>query len=290
MAELIELVGPGRRDRSPRRDLLRRHAPPPGSRARTGARPGGPVPRRADDRPGPGQPAADLGRGAAPQPGAGTHGLPDDAVSRGSRRARRSRRDHRQRTDRCRGHAGRAQADDRAGRGRRADRGRRRGRPRGARGAPRRRERPHRRRGADRGRLRRTGRGAGDRRRAQRDRPRSRDPALVPSAFAGRRVPRGDRCPDRRAPPPPQAGAPDPTPPTTPIPTPAPEAPLDDRRCPRRLRRGSPPLAPASDPLAGPDTVRPGHAHGRRSRDPSAPARAGVRHPRPHHPHLLLRA
>src|SRR4051794_4918365 len=55
---------PVRGGRSPRRHLLRRHAPPPRPRRLPARRPPGRVPRRADDRPRPGQPR----RGAGGRP------------------------------------------------------------------------------------------------------------------------------------------------------------------------------------------------------------------------------
>ena len=64
-----------------------------------------PVPRRADDRPGPAEPHRAVGRGRAPGARGRRDRLPDHAVPRGGRRARRPRRDHRPRPDRGRGHA-----------------------------------------------------------------------------------------------------------------------------------------------------------------------------------------
>ncbi len=86
------------------------------ARPGVGARPRAarPLPRRADDRPRPGQPQGDLGGGRRSQP-RGHDGLSDHPVPRGGRPARRSRRDHRGWADRRRGHAGVAE-----GRGRQA--------------------------------------------------------------------------------------------------------------------------------------------------------------------------
>ena len=80
--------------------LLGRHAAParPGGGARARAR--GPVPRRADHGPGPGEPADGLG-GAAPDQRARHDGVPHDPVPRGGRPALRSPRDHRRRRSSC---------------------------------------------------------------------------------------------------------------------------------------------------------------------------------------------
>ena len=51
-----------------RRRLLRRHAPPPGPRGVAGEPAAGAVPRRADHRPGPAQPAAAVGGHRGPRP------------------------------------------------------------------------------------------------------------------------------------------------------------------------------------------------------------------------------
>ena len=67
-------------------------APRPGAGARP--RPAHPVPRRAHDRPGPGEPGGDLGGGAAPQRRAGHDDLPHHAVPRRGGPARRPDRDH----------------------------------------------------------------------------------------------------------------------------------------------------------------------------------------------------
>ena len=89
-------------------------------------RPQAPVPRRADDRSRPAQPARHVGR--HPRPGArGHHAAPDDAVPRGGGRARRRDRRRRPRQDHRPRHGGRAQGTGR----RRAHRGRR-PRPRAA--------------------------------------------------------------------------------------------------------------------------------------------------------------
>ena len=122
------------RGRPPHQGLLGRHeaAARPGLGA--GARAGRAVPRRADDRARPGEPADDLGRGPADQR-ARDDGLPHHAVPRGGRPALRPAGDHRRRDDRARGHAGAAQ-----GRPARAPRARR--RPDARRRVPRR-HRPH---------------------------------------------------------------------------------------------------------------------------------------------------
>ena len=65
------------------------------------------VPRRADDRARPGEPADGLGRGAAHQR-ARHDRVPHHAVPRGGRPALRPAGDHRRRPDRARGHAGRS--------------------------------------------------------------------------------------------------------------------------------------------------------------------------------------
>ena len=96
----------GRR-RPPHQGLLRRHEAPARPRLRARARAGGAVPRRADDRPGPGQPADGVGRGAAHQR-ARHDGVPHHAVPRGGRPAVRPAGDHRRRADRARGHARRS--------------------------------------------------------------------------------------------------------------------------------------------------------------------------------------
>ena len=82
---------PDRGRRPPRRHLLGRHAA--AARPRLGARPRAPgaVPRRADDRPRPGQPQGDLGGGPRAQR-RGHDGLPDHPVPGGGRPARRPRR------------------------------------------------------------------------------------------------------------------------------------------------------------------------------------------------------
>ena len=96
--------------------------------------PAGPVPRRADHRPGPDVAADAVGRGAAPAR-RGHDRLPDHAVPRGGRPARRPRRHHRRRSHRRRGQPRGAQGRDRPAPPRRdAGRGaRRRPRTRGAR-------------------------------------------------------------------------------------------------------------------------------------------------------------
>ncbi len=108
-----------RRHRQPHRHLLRRHAPSarPGRRPR--AQPRGALPRRADDRPRPGQPPAGVGGGPPPQRRTGHDHLPDHAVPRGGRPAGRPGRHHQRRPDRGRGHARRAEAPDRHRRGHR---------------------------------------------------------------------------------------------------------------------------------------------------------------------------
>ena len=91
---LIERVG--LTDAADRRvgELLRRHAAPARPRRRARPRAPRPLPRRADHRPGPGQPQDDLGGGAGAE--RRRHdGLPHHAVPRGGRPARRQRRDHR---------------------------------------------------------------------------------------------------------------------------------------------------------------------------------------------------
>ncbi len=87
--------------------------------------PADPVPRRAHDRPRPGQPGRGVGGGSPAQRRAGHDDLPHDAVPRGGRRARRPGRHHRRRSHRRRRHADRAQAVDRHRRHRRSARRRR---------------------------------------------------------------------------------------------------------------------------------------------------------------------
>ena len=102
--ELLD-AGRARGRRRPRdQGLLRRHAAPARPRGGARARARGPVPRRADHRPRPGEPADGLG-GAAPDQRRRHDGLPHDAVPRGGRPALRPPRDHRRRPDRARGHA-----------------------------------------------------------------------------------------------------------------------------------------------------------------------------------------
>ena len=92
------------RGRPPHQGLLGRHEAP--ARPRLGARAPArrAVPRRADDGPGPGEPADRVGRGPAHQR-AGHDRLPHHAVPRGGRPALRPAGDHRRRQDRPRGHA-----------------------------------------------------------------------------------------------------------------------------------------------------------------------------------------
>ena len=99
---------PRGRGRPPDQGLLGRHEAParPGVRARARAR--GALPRRADDRPRPGEPADGVGRGA-PHQRARHDGLPHHAVPRGGRPALRPPRDHRRRPDRPRRDAGAAE-------------------------------------------------------------------------------------------------------------------------------------------------------------------------------------
>ena len=110
---LLDRVDLDLRRRPPGRHVLGRHEAP--ARPRVRARPPAsrPLPRRADDRPRPGQPQGDLGGG----PGAERRrrdDLPDHAVPGGGRPARRPRGDHRRRAPGRRGHADRAQGRDRA--------------------------------------------------------------------------------------------------------------------------------------------------------------------------------
>ena len=162
-----------RRRRPPGQDLLRRHGAPARRRARADPPPAGAVPRRADDRAGPGGARGAVGRDRA----ARARGADDDPahhpLPRGGRPARLAARDRRPRADRRPRHAGRAEGRTagRHGAGR-ADRARRRGRDgaraaRAERGAARGQDaaRPHRqRRGGDPGRA----RGARGARRARR--------------------------------------------------------------------------------------------------------------------------
>ena len=97
------------RRRPPGRHLLRRHAPPAGPRRVPDARPAGRVPRRADDRPGPGSRAEMWGAIA---------GLVDDGAALILTTQYLEEADRladqivvlQRRADRRRGHAGRAQA------------------------------------------------------------------------------------------------------------------------------------------------------------------------------------
>ena len=93
-----------RRRRPPDQGLLGRHEAPARPGLGAGPRARGAVPRRADDRSRPGQPADGVGRGAAHQR-AGHDGVPHDAVPRGGRPAVRPAGDHRRRQDRARGNA-----------------------------------------------------------------------------------------------------------------------------------------------------------------------------------------
>ena len=89
-------------------DLLGRHAPPPGPGGQPDRPSGGAVPRRADDRPRPERPRADVGH--RPRAGRGRHdAAAHHPVPRRGRRAGQPGRRHRRRQGHRRGHAGRAQ-------------------------------------------------------------------------------------------------------------------------------------------------------------------------------------
>ncbi len=111
-AELLEPFDLDRRRRPARQDLLRRHAPPARPRRRPGRPPAGAVPRRADHRPRPAQPAGHVGRHR--RAGARRHdAAPDHAVPRGGRPAGRPDRGHRPRQGHRPGHRRRAQGPGR---------------------------------------------------------------------------------------------------------------------------------------------------------------------------------
>jgi len=108
-------VRPGRRGRPARQGLLRRHAAPPGPGGEPGGPPEGPVPRRADDRPGPAVAAGHVGH----HPVAGRRGHDAAAhhpVSRRSRRAGQRDRGHRPRPGHRGGHGRAAEGPGRRGR------------------------------------------------------------------------------------------------------------------------------------------------------------------------------
>ena len=133
-AELLARFDLRGRGGPPGRRVLGRHAAAPRPRgvARRPSR--GDLPRRADDRPGPPQPAGDVGRRRRPRR-LGRDRLPHDAVPRGGRRPGRPDRGHRRRPRRRRGHGRGAQAPRRrpAARPRPRGRGRVRRRRRAAR-------------------------------------------------------------------------------------------------------------------------------------------------------------
>ena len=108
-AELLARFDLADAARPPGRRVLGRHAAAPRPRgvARRPSR--GDLPRRADDRPRPPQPAGDVGRRRRPRR-LGRDRLPHDAVPRGGRRPRRPDRGHRRRPRRRRGHGRGAQA------------------------------------------------------------------------------------------------------------------------------------------------------------------------------------
>ena len=88
--------------------VLGRHAAPAGPRREPDHAAAADLPRRADHRPGPAHPRADVGH----DPGPGRRGLhrpADDAVPRRGRSARRPDRGHRPRPQGRGGHAGRAE-------------------------------------------------------------------------------------------------------------------------------------------------------------------------------------
>ncbi len=87
-----------------RAHLLGRHEAPPGDRARPGPPPQGALPRRADDRPRPPDPAPHLGVPAPPARAGAAHDLPHHPVP-GRGRELRPDRDHRPRRDRGARHA-----------------------------------------------------------------------------------------------------------------------------------------------------------------------------------------
>ena len=116
--DLVEAGGP------PGQELLRRHAAPARPRRRAGRRAAGAVPRRADHRARPAQPARHVGRHR--RPGARRHdAAAHHAVPGGGRPARRPDRGHRPRPGDRRGHRRRAQGPGRrrAARGHLSDRG-----------------------------------------------------------------------------------------------------------------------------------------------------------------------
>ena len=113
-AQAAERAAGAARARRPRRGrgpadqgLLRWHEAPARPRVGARARARGPVPRRADHRPRPGQPAHRLGRAATHQR-ARHDGLPHHAVPRGGRPALRPAGDHRRRAHRPGGDARRS--------------------------------------------------------------------------------------------------------------------------------------------------------------------------------------
>ena len=89
--------GHRRRDRSVRRDLLWRYEASARSGGVVDPQSADTVPRRADDRLGPDQPAPGVGGGQAHQPGARGYDLSYDALSGRGRRARRPHRHHKSR-------------------------------------------------------------------------------------------------------------------------------------------------------------------------------------------------
>ena len=109
-------VRPGRGGGPAGPRLLGRHAAAPRRRGRAHAPPAGAVPRRADDRPGPGEPGAAVAAGR--RAGRRRHdGAADHAVPGGSRRPGRPRGDHRSRPGGRRGNPARAEEAGRVGRG-----------------------------------------------------------------------------------------------------------------------------------------------------------------------------
>ena len=98
--------------------LFGRHEAPARPGRGPGPQPRGLVPRRADNRSGPGEPGPDVGRGPPAQPRARHDHLPDHSVPGRGRRAGRPDRHHPRRAAGRRGHSRRAQAQ----RGKRRDR------------------------------------------------------------------------------------------------------------------------------------------------------------------------
>ena len=108
--DLTEAGGPAGQD------VLRRHAAPPRPGRQPGRPPVGDLPRRADDRPGPGQARGRLGASSAELVDDGIDRAADHPVPGGGRRARRRHLRHRPRQGHRARHPGGAQAASSAAR------------------------------------------------------------------------------------------------------------------------------------------------------------------------------